>query len=236
MTEANKDIVQKPEIKLIELTIGEVLEIVLRPLQINFGICLIILTGHLFATFILGNEGTEIFETPICNLNTDFISIKEYGILNGIVFLGLSLFIVVAAIKFKPEAKFKFLIVTSILILFTLIYITGGILDSPFTAAVGVYVASYFIIQERRDLKNMNKAILFLVIFLTVLPYFLFSLGTSPKHYIISWNTDFYTNWIRLILVVLLIGFAGYWGDKVNKELIAAFNQKNKLINDTNME
>ncbi len=230
---------KKSEIKLTELTIDEVLEIVLRPLQLNFGICLIILLGHLGATYILGNQTTlangtpdiNIFKTPTCILNTAFISLKGYGLLNGIVFLGLSIFIIISAIKFNPVLKFKTLMITSIIILFLLVYSTGGILDSPFSSAVGVYVASYFIIQDRNDLKAMNTKILLLVLTLTILPYFLFIFGHSTQHYIIVWNTDLKTNVVRLFLVILLIGFAGYSSNKVNKELTEALNKKNNIKN-----
>ena len=72
----------KDPIEIKELSIEEVLNVILRPLQISFGICFIILTGLLLSCLILGGKpGDSSFQTDICEVNTCFLSLKVYGVL-----------------------------------------------------------------------------------------------------------------------------------------------------------
>ena len=113
------------------------------------------------------------------------------------------------------------------MILFYIVYLTGGLLDSPFAAAVVVYVSSYFIIQERNDLKKLNILLLIIILSFVIIPYFCFN--DTCEHYVIHWKSDFINNMMRLILTIFLIGFAGYQGDKVSKDLTKALYEKNKI-------
>ena len=217
--------------QLIEIPIEEVLKIILKPLRINMGICIVIVLSLFGTSAILGTTSTDKFVTPICNLNTCFISPTVFSVVIGLLtILTIAMFIIVSEFEFNPQLKFALLIISSIILFILLVYITGGILDSPLSSAVGVYVTSYFIVQERKDLKRTNFYVLSIVFLMTFVPYLLYLIRPC-EHYLIGWNTDLKTNLLRLFLVILLIGFAGYWGDKVNKDLIKKFNELNNLTN-----
>lgn len=210
-----------------ELSISKVLEIVLRPLQINLGICGVILVAFIVSC-LFGVDLNGVYETRNYELNTCAIPKSVYLVMALVVVaLMIILFIVVNQLNIKPIPKFGMLIISTVVILFALIYLTGGILDSPFTGALGVYVTSYFIIQERNDLRKINSIIGKVVVVLTIVPYLV--LPSDCGEYLIHWKTDFFTNCIRLVFTLLLIGIAGYWGDVVNKQLIKEFKLLNKL-------
>lgn len=135
------------KLELKDLTIEEVLAVILGPLQFSFGLCLVFFMGLLGASLINGGtQENNSFQTQFCVLNTCFLPLKTYAIICIILIVASGIFIIVSSRKFNPRKKFTVLIFSSIIILFFIVYVTGGLHDSPFAAAVAVYVSSYFII------------------------------------------------------------------------------------------
>jgi hypothetical protein len=171
--------------------------------------------------------GCRFFLPEACKLN-DNVSVYN----SSVEFIGLlitlpTLFITGGEAQSVRWNKFKFFvfIFLSVFILGSIVFLSGGWIDSPFTGPVSLYVG-YFILLQEDKLTDwiyffFNSALVLFGIFLLVLPYWIMYHGNYPM-YVLKWEESPRVTFGRLtlnIILMLITVMIGQWvGNRVNRE------------------
>lgn len=205
-------------------SIEELIDAVRRPLGIATFCCLMY-SGLILALSVNGGieyyEDKDYVEFTFGTISTCLFPIKNYfWTLGGLTFFWLIItFFVDYVISNLITLKFTLIIVSSLVVLISLIWLTGGILDSPYTGATSIFISSFFIIQEKRvDLYSVNTIVLVVIGIAIFAPYFFVFDGCKEEN-IINWNNNLNTNILRIFGTLGLMIIAGLSSKFVNAKL-----------------
>ena len=177
-----------------------------------------------------GNQQINFSEYSFGKYNQSLISRNKIGLLFTFIVAGwFCLFIVGGARVFsKPPLEkwqLQIFILVSVILVIIYIFVTGGILDSPFTSALSIYVGGFLILQERTDTKKFNNCLIGLTILFLCIPYFVLYFSSCDLFFF-SWNTENSPiTTIRLLVVLLVTGFSILQADRINKKIEKIYNE-----------
>lgn len=156
--------------------------------------------------------------------NESLISINTLGLLVVLIVLGWFALFMIGGARFSQKTslekwQLQLFISVSVLLVIAYIFLTGGILDSPFTSALSIYVGGFLILQERTDTKRFNFWLIVFIILLICIPYCLLY-HYSYEMFFFSWKNEHSgMTFTRFWVVLAVTGFSIWQADRINKKI-----------------
>jgi hypothetical protein len=115
--------------------------------------------------------------------------------------------------------KLFVLIAFSILLLALAVLLTGGFIDSPFSAAVSLYLGFFIALIHARTHQPSSWVFVSLTVICIVSPYVYLYCQNHASLQILRWHTSAPTTAVRLMITISLLLITGWVGGKVSSEL-----------------
>ena len=116
------------------------------------------------------------------------------------------------------KMQFFSLITLSVILLCEIVFITGGVLDSPFSGAISLYLASFILLQRDSEYWRFNVGIAVLTLLLLAFPYIWLSINYKEM-YICKYYTYSSVTWGRLCINIFLLIVTGFAADRVSNRV-----------------
>lgn len=135
-----------------------------------------------------------------------------------LAFFGLVAAVVVFQSRRVQATTYKlfFVILSSVMLLALVVFLTGGFLDSPFSGAIALYIGFFVVMVKRRVYPKSNLIFIGLTTLLVLSPYLYLSHKGYEKMHIVKWVEGPSVTWGRLIMSLLLSGAAALIGVKIS--------------------
>jgi len=179
-------------------------------------VCLIWLSGVAIIAEVLfkGNQ-TEHWYSLTKRFQT-----MESWLMTATLILAFALIGVISASKEHPKSRIYALILGSTTILAIFVSRSGGLLDSPFSGVIALYVSAFIFMQDSRDtklsLRGFNLVLVFAVVIFMAAPYlWAWKCGETS---IIVWSQTSKTILLwrvaASLVFMILTGLAAYFVDR----------------------
>jgi hypothetical protein len=137
----------------------------------------------------------------------------------------------------SPGFTLRFIVLMETIAVGLIMIISGGVLDSPMTAVLGVFISAFIFLQNDETLTKLkipkkdrigihifNWFLVLLIFAFIIIPYWLAYINfNNPK--IASWNSEAWVTWLRLAATTLLFFWTLFSADRLARTLSSLGNQ-----------
>lgn len=120
----------------------------------------------------------------------------------------------------NPRFQYQILVLLSLLSVGAAVFLTGGLLDSPFAGVLALYVGSFILMQDDASvtptLRPFNILLVVITVVLIVIPYLVADVVFKQKAFLTWCSTSgvMYFRTVAATSLLLLTGYAAYRLDR----------------------
>ncbi len=167
--------------------------------------------------------------------NETLFSAPGVGGLFVVMVVGIMMLVLVGGRRFKENSiwekiQLQFFMAISVVLVLICIGITGGFLDSPFTAALSIYIGGFLILQDRTDTQGFNR-LLVAGTAVIILGAYAWLYYTGREMYFFTWrHEEREITLFRFCAAFAITAFSIWQADRTNKRIETLYKQTHDRV------